>query len=179
LAPLLGTKPVSISDPAFVESEQAVDDQVRRMLAIKGTRTVDEIHRELGHVLWDNCGMARSEQSLSKALSEIPAIREEFWKNVCVLGENESRNQSLEKAGRVADFLEFGELLVLDALRRNESCGGHFREEYQTEEGEALRDDEHYAYVAAWEFKGVDNEPELHKEPLNFEFVHPSTRSYK
>jgi succinate dehydrogenase / fumarate reductase flavoprotein subunit len=179
LAPLLGTKPVAISDPAFVESEQAVDDQVRRMLAIKGTRTVDEIHRELGHVLWDNCGMARSEQSLSKALAEIPAIREEFWKNVCVLGENESRNQSLEKAGRVADFLEFGELMVLDALRRNESCGGHFREEYQTEDGEALRDDEHYAYVAAWEFTGVDNEPELHKEPLNFEFVHPSTRSYK
>jgi succinate dehydrogenase / fumarate reductase flavoprotein subunit len=179
LAPLLGTKPVPISDPVFVESEQAVDDQVQRLLAIKGTKTVDEIHRELGHVLWDNCGMARSEQSLSKALAEIPAIREEFWKNVCVLGENESRNQSLEKAGRVADFLEFGELLVLDALRRNESCGGHFREEYQTEDGEALRDDEHFAYVAAWEFKGVDNEPVLHKEPLDFEFVHPSTRSYK
>ena len=150
-----------------------------RMLSIKGTKTVDEIHRELGHVLWDNCGMARTEQSLSKALAEIPAIREEFWKNVCVLGENESRNQALEKAGRVADFLEFGELMVLDALHRNESCGGHFREEYQTEDGEALRDDENFAYVAAWEFKGVDNEPELHKEQLNFEFVHPSTRSYK
>jgi succinate dehydrogenase / fumarate reductase, flavoprotein subunit len=132
------------------------------MLAIKGTKTVDELHRELGHVLWDNCGMARTEQSLSKALAEIPAIREEFWKNVCVLGENESRNQALEKAGRVADFLEFGGLMVLDAVRRNESCGGHFREEYQTEDGE-----------------GVDNEPELHKEQLNFEYVHPSTRSYK
>jgi succinate dehydrogenase / fumarate reductase flavoprotein subunit len=179
LAPLLGTKPPSIDDPAFVEAERAVDDQVRRLLSINGKKTVDEIHRELGRVLWDNCGMARSEQSLSKALSEIPAIREEFWKNVCVLGENESRNQALEKAGRVADFLEFGELMVLDALRRNESCGGHFREEYQTEDGEALRDDEHFAYVASWEFKGVGKEPELHKEQLNFEYVHPSTRSYK
>ena len=179
LAPLLGTKPLSVDDPAFAAAEQAIDDQVRRLLSIKGKKTVDEIHRELGRVLWDNCGMTRTEQSLSKALAEIPAIREEFWKNVCVLGENESRNQALEKAGRVADFLEFGELMVLDALRRNESCGGHFREEYQTEDGEALRDDEHYAYVAAWEFKGVDNEPELHKEELNFEYAHPSTRSYK
>src|SRR6266576_5959849 len=113
--------------------------------------------------------MSRNEQSLTKALSEIPAIREEFWKNVRVLGENETRNQALEKAGRVADFLEFAELMCLDALHRNESCGGHFREEYQTEDGEARRDDEHYAYVAAWEFKGVDNEPELHKEQLTFE----------
>jgi succinate dehydrogenase / fumarate reductase flavoprotein subunit len=179
LAPLLGTKPVPVDDPAFSAAEHAVDEQVQRMLSINGKKTVDELHRELGHVLWDNCGMARSEQSLSKALTEIPAIRDEFWKNVCVLGENESRNQALEKAGRVADFLEFGELLVLDALKRNESCGGHFREEYQTEDGEALRDDEHYAYVAAWEFKGVGNDPELHKEELNFEYVHPSTRSYK
>ena len=179
LAPLLGTTPLSVDDPAFAAAEHAIDDQVRRLLSINGKKTVDEIHRELGRVLWDNCGMARTEQSLSKALAEIPAIREEFWKNVCVLGENESRNQALEKAGRVADFLEFGELMVLDALRRNESCGGHFREEYQTEDGEALRDDEHYAYVAAWEFKGVDNEPELHKEQLNFEYAHPSTRSYK
>jgi succinate dehydrogenase / fumarate reductase flavoprotein subunit len=179
LAPLLGTKPLSIDDPAFTESERSVAEQTHRMLSIKGTKTVDELHRELGHVLWDNCGMARSEQSLSKALAEIPAIREEFWKNVCVLGENESRNQALEKAGRVADFLEFGELLVLDALKRNESCGGHFREEYQTEDGEALRDDENFAYVAAWEWKGVETEPEVHKEQLNFEFVHLSTRSYK
>src|SRR5207253_604097 len=122
LAPLLGTKPLPVDDPAFAAAEQAIDDQVRRLLSINGKQTVDEIHRELGRVLWDNCGMARSEQSLSKALGEIPAIREEFWKNVCVLGENESRNQALEKAGRVADFLEFGELMVLDALRRNESC---------------------------------------------------------
>jgi succinate dehydrogenase / fumarate reductase flavoprotein subunit len=123
--------------------------------------------------------MARSEQSLGKALSEIPAIREEFWKNVRVLGENETRNQSLEKAGRVADFLEFGELMVRDALHRNESCGGHFREEYATEEGEAKRDDDHYAYVAAWEYTG-DNQPErLNKEELVFENVKLTQRSYK
>jgi succinate dehydrogenase / fumarate reductase flavoprotein subunit len=179
LAPLLGEKPVPTDDTAFLEAEQGVDEQVRKLLSINGNKTVDEIHRQLGTVLWDNCGMARTEQSLTKALSEIPAIREEFWKNVCVLGENESRNQALEKAGRVADFLEFGELMVLDALHRNESCGGHFREEYQSEDGEALRDDENFAYVAAWEFNGVGREPTLHKEELEFEFVHPSTRSYK
>ncbi len=173
-------KPVPVDDPAFREAETAVDDQVaqdavdQRASAPSTTSTV-----ELGKVLWDNCGMSRTEQSLTKALSEIPAIREEFWKNVRVLGENETRNQSLEKAGRVADFLEFGELLCCDALHRNESCGGHFREEYQTEDGEALRDDEHFAYVAAWEFKGVGDEPVLHKEALEFEYVHPSTRSYK
>jgi succinate dehydrogenase / fumarate reductase flavoprotein subunit len=179
LAPLLGEPVVPVDDPAFKDAEHAVDEQVTRMLSVNGKRTVDDIHRELGKVLWDNCGMSRSEQSLSKALSEIPAIRDEFWKNVRVLGENESRNQSLEKAGRVADFLEFGELMVRDALHRNESCGGHFREEYQTEEGEALRDDEHFSYVAAWEFTGVGVDPELHKEPLEFEYAHPSTRSYK
>ena len=179
LAPLLGSPPIPTDDPAFKDAEQSVDDQVRKMLAVKGNRTVDDIHRELGKVLWDNCGMARTEQSLTKALSEIPAIREEFWKNVRVLGENETRNQALEKAGRVADFLEFGELMVLDALHRQESCGGHFREEYQTEDGEALRDDVNFAHVAAWEFKGVENEPELHKEQLEFEYAHPSTRSYK
>ena len=168
-----------VDDPAFKEAERSVDEQVRKMLSVNGNRTVDDIHRELGRVLWDNCGMARTEQSLTKALSEIPAIRDEFWKNVRVLGENETRNQSLEKAGRVADFIEFGELMVLDALHRNESCGGHFREEYQTDEGEALRDDEHFSYVAAWEFNGVGAEPTLHKEPLEFEYAHPSTRSYK
>jgi succinate dehydrogenase / fumarate reductase flavoprotein subunit len=179
LAPLLGSPPVPVSDPAFNDATQAVEEQVRRLLAVNGKKTVDELHRELGHVLWDNCGMSRTEQSLNKALSEIPALRDEFWKNVRVLGENETRNQSLEKAGRVADFLEFSELLCLDALSRNESCGGHFREEYQSDDGEALRDDEHYAYAAAWEFRGVGEQPRLHKEPLEFEFVHPSTRSYK
>ncbi len=179
LAPLLGQKPVPADDLVFVESENAVRELTRKLLSINGTKTVDEIHRHLGTVLWDNCGMSRTEQSLTKALSEIPAIREEFWKNVRVLGENETRNQALEKAGRVADFLEFGELLCIDALHRNESCGGHFREEYQTEEGEALRDDEQFAYVAAWEWKGAGCPPELHKEQLEFEYVHPSTRSYK
>ena len=179
LAPLLGEQPVPVDDPAFKDAEQSVDEQVRKMLSVNGNRTVDDLHRDLGKVLWDNCGMSRTEQSLSKALSEIPAIREEFWKNVRVLGENETRNQSLEKAGRVADFLEFGELMVLDALHRNESCGGHFREEYQTEEGEALRDDDNFSYVAAWEFQGVGAEPRLHKEQLEFEYAHPSTRSYK
>ncbi|MGO9872410.1 MAG: fumarate reductase/succinate dehydrogenase flavoprotein subunit [Acidimicrobiia bacterium] len=179
LAPLLGEPTVPVDDPAFKASERAVDEQVHKLLSVNGNRTVDDIHRELGKVLWDNCGMARTEQSLSKALSEIPAIRDEFWKNVRVLGENETRNQALEKAGRVADFLEFGELMVRDALHRNESCGGHFREEYQTEEGEALRDDEHFSYVAAWAFTGVGTDPELHKEPLEFEYAHPSTRSYK
>jgi succinate dehydrogenase / fumarate reductase, flavoprotein subunit len=179
LAPLLGTKAVPVDDPAFQQAEQAVDEQVRKMLSINGNKTVDEIHRELGVVVWDNCGMSRTEQSLTKALSQIPAIREEFWKNVRVLGANESRNQSLEKAGRVADFLEFAELMCIDALHRNESCGGHFREEYQTDEGEALRDDDKYAYVAAWEWKGAGVEPVLHKEELAFENVQLSQRSYK
>jgi succinate dehydrogenase / fumarate reductase flavoprotein subunit len=179
LAPMLNQQPVPVDDPAFHEAEGVVHDTVQKMLSINGTKTVDEIHRELGHVMWDNCGMSRTEQSLTKALSEIPAIREDFWKNVRVLGENETRNQSLEKAGRVADFLEFGELLVYDALQRNESCGGHFREEYQYEDGEAKRDDEKFSYVAAWEFAGVGNDPILHKEELVWENVHPSTRSYK
>jgi succinate dehydrogenase / fumarate reductase flavoprotein subunit len=179
LAPLLGERPVATDDPVFVEAERGVDETVRRLLAIRGDRTVDEIHRELGKVLWDNCGMARSEQSLTKALSEIPAIREEFWKNVRVLGDDETRNQSLEKAGRVADYLEFAEVMVLDALHRNESCGGHFREEYQTDDGEARRDDDNFAYVAAWEFAGVGREPVLHTEQLVFEYAKPSTRSYK
>jgi succinate dehydrogenase / fumarate reductase flavoprotein subunit len=179
LAPLLGQKPVPTDDAVFTESRNAVAEQVRALLATNGTKSVDHYHRELGKVMWDNCGMARSEQSLTKALSEIPAIREEFRKNVRVLGENESLNQSLERAGRVSDFLEFAELLCLDALHRKESCGGHFREEYQTPDGEALRDDENFAYVAAWEFTGVGNEPVLHKEPLEFENVHLATRSYK
>jgi succinate dehydrogenase / fumarate reductase flavoprotein subunit len=129
--------------------------------------------------MWDNVGMGRTEASLDKALTEIPAIRDEFWKNVRVLGEEQSLNQSLEKAGRVADFLEFAELLALDARHRKESCGGHFREEYQTDEGEALRDDDNFAYVAAWEFAGVGTAPALHKEELVFEEVHLATRSYK
>jgi succinate dehydrogenase / fumarate reductase flavoprotein subunit len=146
---------------------------------VKGTRSVDWFHRELGKVMWDNCGMARSRESLEKALSEIPALREEFWKDVRVLGEHESLNQSLEKAGRVADFLEMGQLLCIDALHREESCGGHFRVEHQTEDGEALRNDEEFAYVAAWEFTGILEAPTLHKEELEFDYVHLAQRSYK
>jgi succinate dehydrogenase / fumarate reductase flavoprotein subunit len=179
LAPMLGEAPVPTDDPAFAEAAADVGDRVRAMLAVNGDRSVDHYHRELGKVLWDNCGMGRTRESLEKALSEIPAIRDEFHRNVRVLGDGETMNQSLEKAGRVADFLEFAELLCTDALHREESCGGHFREEYQTDDGEALRDDEHFSYVAAWEFKGTGQEPALHKEPLEFEYVKPSVRSYK
>jgi succinate dehydrogenase / fumarate reductase flavoprotein subunit len=178
LAPLLGEKLVGAEDPAFREAENAVTEQTRRLTSIKGSRSVDHFHRELGNVLWDYCGMARSRETLEKALAEIPALRNEFYADVKVLGGDESLNQSLEKAGRVADFLEFGELLCFDALHREESCGGHFRVEHQTEEGEALRDDEHFSYVAAWEFNGVNSPPELHKEPLEFEYVHLAQRNY-
>jgi len=140
---------------------------------------VDSFHRELGKIVWDLCGMARNEAGLKKALTQIPALREEFWKTVKVLGANEEFNQSLEKAGRVADFLELAEVMCLDALDRRESCGGHFREEFQTPDGEALRDDEHYSYVAAWEYTGPNSAPALSKEPLTFDYVHPSQRSYK
>ena len=158
---------------------RAVADQTQRLLSVNGKHSVDHFHRELGNILWDNCGMARSQETLEKALTDIPALREEFYADVKVLGERGTLNQSLEKAGRVADFLEFGELLCLDALTREESCGGHFRVEHQTEEGEALRDDEHFSYVAAWEFEGVGTAPTLHKEQLEFEYVHLAQRSYK
>ena len=179
LAGLLGSAPVSTDDPAFAQAEKSVGDTVARLLSINGTRSVDHFHRELGKIMWDYCGMARSAESLDKAISEIPALREEFWSDVRILGDNESFNQSLEKAGRVADFLEFGELLVRDARHRDESCGGHFRVEYQTEEGEALRRDDEFAYAAAWEWEGVGSTPTLHKEPLEFENVHLAQRSYK
>jgi succinate dehydrogenase / fumarate reductase, flavoprotein subunit len=179
LAPLLGTEPVPTDDPVFQESEADIHDQVHKLMSNNGTRSVDHFHRELGNILWDNCGMARSRETLEKALSEIPALREEFHADVRVLGEHETLNQSLEKAGRVSDFLEFGELLCRDALHREESCGGHFRVEHQTEEGEALRDDDDFSYVGAWEFTGVGSPPELHKEQLDFEYVHLAQRSYK
>jgi succinate dehydrogenase flavoprotein subunit len=178
LAPLLGEKLVPADDPAFREAEQHVEEQARRLMSVNGTRSVDYFHRELGDLLWEHCGMERSQQSLEKALSEIPALRDEFYKDVKVLGEHVGLNQSLEKAGRVADFMEFGELLCVDALHREESCGGHFRVEHQTEDGEALRNDEEFSYVAAWEFTGVGSQPELHKEPLEFESVHLAQRSY-
>ncbi|HET8633443.1 MAG TPA: fumarate reductase/succinate dehydrogenase flavoprotein subunit [Gemmatimonadales bacterium] len=165
--------------PAFVDALASVKERTRKLLAVNGSRSVDSFHRELGQLMWDKCGMARTAEGLSEALEQIPVLREQFWKDVRVLGSGEELNQSLEKAGRVADFLELAELICRDALHRNESCGGHFREEYQTPDGEALRDDEHFAYVAAWEYTGDGHVPELHKEPLTFEHVHLAQRSYK
>jgi succinate dehydrogenase / fumarate reductase, flavoprotein subunit len=170
---------VSADAPTVKEAVANVNAITKKLLNGNGKRTVDSFHRELGKILWDNCGMARNAAGLNKALAQIPALREEFWKNVRVLGTNEEFNQSLEKAGRVADFFELAELMCIDALHRNESCGGHFREEYQTPEGEALRDDANYSYVAAWGYQGDGRAPSLTKEPLTFDYVHPSQRSYK
>jgi succinate dehydrogenase / fumarate reductase flavoprotein subunit len=170
---------VGTDHPECRRVEADVAAYTRRLLDIKGKRTVDSFHRQLGKIMWDYCGMARNASGLKKGLSLIPELRAEFWRNVNVPGSDAELNQALEKAGRVADFLELGELICLDALHREESCGGHFREEFQTEDGEALRDDEHFAYVAAWEYKGPDRTPELHKEPLEFEYVHLAQRSYK
>ncbi|RMD95011.1 MAG: FAD-binding protein, partial [Calditrichaeota bacterium] len=164
---------------AFKESENAVKQQVEKLLSIKGTRSLLEIHRQLGEIMWEYVGMSRNEAGLKKALQEIPKLREEFWNNALIPGDASTLNKSLEFAGRIADFLELGELIAIDALHRNESCGAHFREEYQTPDGEAERDDEHFSYVAAWEYKGDDKSPELHKEELKFEFVTPTRRSYK
>ncbi|HKB86162.1 MAG TPA: fumarate reductase/succinate dehydrogenase flavoprotein subunit [Ignavibacteriaceae bacterium] len=173
------TDKVTAEHEAFKKTEKELKDKIDKLLSIKGTKTVDEFHRELGQVMWDYVGMSRNAEGLKTAISRIREIRDDFWKNVIVAGENEELNQSLEKAGRVSDFLELGELMAEDALHREESCGGHFREEHQTEENEAKRDDVNFAYVAAWEFKGVGSKAELHKEDLNFEFVQLSQRSYK
>ncbi|MFD3000488.1 fumarate reductase/succinate dehydrogenase flavoprotein subunit [Pontibacter toksunensis] len=170
---------VPTDHPAFREAEQAVIDINNQLLSINGTRTVDAFHKELGLIMWNHCGMARNEEGLRTAKQEIRRLREEFWRDVKVTGVGEELNQTLERANRVADFIELGELMVEDALNRSESCGGHFREESQTPENEALRDDENYAYVAAWEFTGVGNEPVLHKEELEFENVKLTQRSYK
>jgi succinate dehydrogenase / fumarate reductase flavoprotein subunit len=170
---------VDVNHAAFREVAGEVVEKINRLLSIKGKRTVDSFHRQLGKILWDHCGMGRTAAGLKEALRMIPSLREEFWQNVIVPGENEELNQSLEKAGRVADFLEFAELMCIDALERNESCGAHFREEYQTSEGEPLRDDLNYCYVAAWEYTGVGKPPILHKEPLTFENVQLTQRSYK
>ena len=172
-------KKVSTDMPEFKKTVQEVRERVEKLLAVKGSVPVDEFHRQLGLIMWDQCGMARSEASLQKAISEIRALRERFWKEVAVPGTGVELNQSLERAGRVADFLEFGELLCLDALTREESCGGHFRVEHQTPDGEALRHDDKFAEVFAWMFKGEGNDPELLREPLNYEAVHLATRSYK
>ncbi len=157
----------------------SVQQTIDKLLSIHGKRTVDSFHRELGRIMWDYCGMARTAPGLETAIGEIRTLREEFWRNVTIPGSGSDLNQSLEKAGRVADFFELAELMCIDARDRNESCGGHFREEHQTPDGEARRDDEHYSYVAAWGYRGPGNPPELTKEPLEFNYVHPSQRSYK
>jgi len=178
LATQMGKK-ISPDRPEFKAVEKEVRDRIARLLSVKGKKTVTTFHRELGLLMWNKCGMARSANGLKQALAQIPAIREEFWQNVNVLGDSQDFCQSLEHAGRVADFLEFAELMCLDALERNESCGGHFRVEYQTEEGEALRNDDEYCHVAAWQFNGVDKPPTRNVEPLIFENVKLAQRSYK
>ena len=170
---------VTTDHDAFRDAEASVQARIDTLLSVKGSKTPRQLHRELGAVLWDYVGMARNDEGLRIALAKIPQLRDEFWQNVSVPGPTNNLNKNLEYAGRVADYLEFAELLTLDALQRTESCGGHFREESQTPDGEALRDDEHFSYVAAWEFKGVGAQPVLHKEPLVFEYVKPTQRSYK
>ena len=178
---LAQTKPGAVTDknPEFKQSADEVKAELDKLLSINGSKTPSQLHRKLGSLMWENVGMARSEESLKESLQKIPEIREEFWNDIKVAGSGEEFNQQLEMAWRLADFLEFAEVLVTDALNREESCGGHFRTEHQTEDGEAMRDDENYAYVAAWEFKGTGQKPELHKEPLKFENVELAVRSYK
>jgi len=175
----VGPQPLPPNHPEAERVKGEVTERVEKLLAVGGDRTVDSFHRELGHLMWDYCGMARNDAGLRKALDRIPELRDEFWQTVRVPGTSEELNQSLERAGRVADFLELAELMCFDALHRSESCGGHFREESQTPEGEALRDDARFSYAAAWQFNGVGDEPGLHKEPLSFEYVQPTQRSYK
>ena len=178
---LAGVKPgqVKADHPEFKKSREDIDSQLKKLISINGKKSPAELHRQLGRVMWNNVGMARSKESLTETLKEVPKIRDEFWNNLKVTGSGAEFNQQLENAWRLADFLEFAELLARDALHREESCGGHFRVEHQTDDGEAMRDDENFAYVGAWEFKGVDKEPELHKEPLKFETVKLAVRSYK
>jgi succinate dehydrogenase / fumarate reductase flavoprotein subunit len=179
LAKFLGQKRIDTAHPAFRAVEREAAERVARLLAVDGTRSVDSFHRELGQVMWQECGMSRTAEGLERAIGRIDALEERFWRELKVVGRGEELNQSLEKAGRVADFFELARLMCRDARHRDESAGGHFREEYQTEDGEALRDDERFGYVAAWEWRGRGNEPVLHKEPLEFEHVHPAKRSYK
>ena len=172
-------KPVTADHPEVKKALAEVEERTQRFLSINGKRSPDSFHRELGKLMWEKCGMARNEAGLKEAQARIPALRAEFWENLRVPGSGADLNQSLEKAGRVADFLELAELFATDALHRRESCGGHFREESQTPEGEALRDDDSFRYVAAWEFNGVGKAPVLHKEDLEFEHVKLTQRSYK
>jgi len=177
LADDIRTTSIPTDHPAFVEAEQKAADRINKLMSIKGKQTVESFHKRLGKIIWDKCGMARNAEGLKQAIEEVRALKAEFWSDVRIPGEINAMNPELDKAGRVADFIELGELMCLDALSRNESCGGHFREEYQTPDGEALRDDENYMYVAAWEHQ--ENNWNLHKEPLNYEVVKPSQRSYK
>ncbi|MCI0381354.1 MAG: fumarate reductase/succinate dehydrogenase flavoprotein subunit, partial [Gemmataceae bacterium] len=163
----------------FQRAERDVNERVKKMLVVQGKKTAVELHRELGQTMWDRCGMARTKDSLERTIKRVEELREEFWNNVNVTGTDANLNVALERAGRVADFMEFGELLARDALAREESCGGHFREEYQYPDGEAKRDDEHFAHVAAWEYQGPDKPPARLVEPLHWEFVKPTVRSYK
>lgn len=167
------------NDPAVREALDSVNARIDKLMSIQGTRTVDSIHKELGHIMWEYCGMAREEAGLKKAIGMIRQLREEFWRNVKVTGTRDDFNQTLERALRLADFLELGELMCIDALHRRESCGGHFRLEHQTEEGEAMRDDENFTYVAAWEWTGENSKPVLHKEPLIYKAIELKQRSYK
>ena len=181
LAGQIGKRP-SPDSPEFTQAENEVRARITKLLTINGDRSLDSFHRELGLLLWNLCGMARNAAGLQEALGKIPQLREQFWSRVRVPGKNEDFNQSLERAGRVADFLEFAELMCIDALERDESCGGHFREEHQTPDGEAMRDDDRFAAVFAWEFQGANGTvtpPKLHREPLHFETVHLTQRSYK
>jgi succinate dehydrogenase / fumarate reductase flavoprotein subunit len=178
LADEIHNKAISTDHPAFVEAEKSVADRINSLMNIKGSKTVESFHKRLGKIIWDKCGMARSEEGLKQAIAEIQALKAEFWSDVKIPGEIAEMNPELDKANRVADFIELGELMCVDALDRQESCGGHFREEYQTPDGEALRDDANYMYVSAWEMKG-EHEWELHKEELDYEVVKPSQRSYK
>ena len=178
LADDIRTKAIPTSHPAFEEAEREVRERIDRLMGIKGTESVESFHKRLGKIMWDKCGMARNEKGLREAIEEIRALRKEFWSNVRIPGDIDEFNPELDKAGRVADFMELGELMCMDALNRNESCGGHFREEYQTEDGEAMRQDEGYMYVAAWQYNG-ESQFEMHREDLVYEVVHPTQRSYK
>ena len=179
LADEIRNAPVPVSHEAFANAEKKVKDRIEKLLSVKGKQTIEELHKKLGKLMWEYCGMARNENGLLKALDQIRALKNEFWTDVFVPGNDKELNSELDKAGRVADFIELGELMVRDALNRRESCGGHFREESRTEEGEAKRDDENFSFVSAWEFAGENNLPVLNKEPLLFETVHLTQRSYK
>jgi succinate dehydrogenase / fumarate reductase flavoprotein subunit len=178
LADEIRTKSIPTDHPAFVAAEKAVSDRINKLMSIQGTTSVESMHKRLGKIIWDKCGMARNEKGLKEAIEEVRALKQEFWSNVRIPGEINEYNPELDKANRVADFIELGELMCIDALNREESCGGHFREEYQTEDGEAERRDDEFMYVSAWEYK-ADSQFELHKEDLIYDVVHPSARSYK